>query len=119
MHGAAQCPVSEAFWGKKLEKEPGVRWLNKAADEFYEEDRFAHLVFGLEQLLLRDETERSYLNYKRAIRGAWLLGRDRQGRKNVFQRLREAYKLRTVFHDGSRPHACVRSSIMRARTAGR
>jgi Apea-like HEPN len=90
-----------AHWGKQLQKQPGVRWLNKAADEFYEEDRLVHIVVGLEQLLLRDESERSYLSYKMALRGAWLQGADASDRNLLFQRFRDAYKLRSKIAHGS------------------
>ena len=89
------------YWGKDLHKKSGVRWLSKAADEFYEEDRFVHLVVGLEQLLLRDESERSYLSYKMALRGAWLLGEASGDRTVVFTRLRKAYTLRSKIAHGS------------------
>ena len=78
-----------------------MRWFNKAYSELNDDDRLAHLVFGLEQLLLKGETERSYLSFKMALRGAWLLAPPDQSRVMTFGRLREAYSLRSKVAHGS------------------
>lgn len=89
------------YWGRDMAKELGVRWLNKSYDEPYEDDRIAHLVFGLEQLLLHGESEKVYLSYKMALRGAWLFGTDVDTREKIFRGLRDAYTLRSKIAHGS------------------
>lgn len=91
----------QKFWKVDLEGTPGIRWLNKANSELNADDAVAHLVFGLEQLLLRGENERAYLSFKLALRGAWLLGAKDGSREEAFAQLREGYKLRNkIAHGG-------------------
>jgi hypothetical protein len=91
----------EEHWHKDLESEPGIRWLNKAYFELNNDDRLAHLVFGLEQLLLKGERERSYLSFKMALRGAWLLEPPSQSRVQRFRQLRTGYNLRSDLAHGN------------------
>ena len=58
-------------------------------------------MFGLEQLLLKGEKERSYLSFKMALRGAWLLEPPSQSRVQRFRQLREGYNLRSSIAHGS------------------
>ncbi len=74
-----------AHWSRDLTETPGLRWFNKAYVEINDDDRLAHLVFGLEQLLLRGETERSYFSFKMALRGAWLLSPPDESRSADFR----------------------------------
>lgn len=89
------------YWNEDLESVPGIRWLNKAYFELNNDDRLAHLVFGLEQLLLRGENERSYLSFKMALRGAWMLEPPNQSRVQRFRQLRQGYNLRSSVAHGS------------------
>lgn len=89
------------YWTKDLTKTPGLRWLNKAYSELNDDDRLAHLVFGLEQLLLKGEKERSYFSFKMALRGAWLLAPGNESRMEKFEILRKAYDLRSKVAHGS------------------
>lgn len=91
----------EKYWHRDLESEPGMRWFNKAYFELNNDDRLAHLVFGLEQLLLRGERERSYLSFKMALRGAWMLEPPSQLRVQQFRQLREGYTLRSELAHGN------------------
>lgn len=93
--------VFEEYWNKDLESEPGIRWLNKAYFELNSDDRLAHLVFGLEQLLLKGEAERSYLSFKMALRAAWLLEPPSQSRVQRFRQLRTGYNLRSDLAHGN------------------
>jgi len=89
------------LWAHDLDGVPGLRWLNKAYAERNFDDRLAHLVFGLEQVLLSDESEKSYLSFKMALRGSWLLEPDPKKRTDLFRMLKKAYGLRSkIAHGG-------------------
>ena len=88
------------YWQRNMDDVMGLRWFNKAYAELNSDDRIAHLVFGLEQLLVQDDNEPSYLAYKMALRGACLLSPPGQERNNVFGTLRKAYRLRSKIAHG-------------------
>ena len=91
------------FWNEKVEVNNVVRLFNKSFIERHLEDKLNDLVFALEQLYLREESERSYLSYKLAIRCAFLLAEDPRSRRQIFKNVREGYKARSrIVHSGTR-----------------
>jgi len=91
------------FWNQKIEEDNVVRWFNKSFLEPHLEDKLTDLIFALEQLYLRKESERVYLSYKLAMRCAFLLAKNREERMHVFENVRNGYKNRSkVVHEGKR-----------------
>lgn len=91
------------FWDRKIEADNVVRLFNKSFVERDLEDKLNGLVFALEHLYLMGESEKSYLNYKLAIRCAFLLSEDPVSRKQIFQNVREGYNTRSkIVHRGAR-----------------
>jgi len=89
------------LWSQKIEEIGVVRWFNKSFAEIYLEDRLTDLVFALEQIYLKDEGEKSYLSYKFALRGAFLLAESRKERHDIFKTLRDGYRKRSaIVHSG-------------------
>ena len=94
------------FWDrdKSIEEENPVRWFNKSYAEIHLEDKLVDLIFALEQIYLRKESERSYLSYKLCLRGAFLLAQSSafpDDRKQIFKNLHDGYKKRNkIVHDG-------------------
>lgn len=94
--------VFKNHWNRNLDVVPGIRWLEKTYGELHPEDRLAQIVFGLEQLLLRDESERTYLTFKMALRGAYLLAPADETRFKVFADLQRAYSVRSKVAHGTK-----------------
>ncbi|MDQ1252580.1 MAG: hypothetical protein QG646_1701 [Euryarchaeota archaeon] len=95
-----ECYVSK-FWDQKIEEDGAIRWFNKSFHERHLEDKLTDLIFGLEQIYLKGEGERSYLSYKLAMRCAFLIAGDRQERKNIFDNIRKGYNKRnSIIHSG-------------------
>lgn len=91
------------FWDCKIEEIDAARLFNKSFIERDLEDKLNDLVFGLEHLYLRKESERSYFSYKLAMRCAFLLSDDTASRKHIFKNVREGYKKRSkIVHSGER-----------------
>jgi hypothetical protein len=63
------------------------------------EDRLIDHMIALESLYLGKDQE---LNYRLALRAAYLLGTDKNGRKTIFNEIREAYRLRSDLVHGNR-----------------
>ena len=65
------------------------------------EDKLIDYLIGFEALLLRRD-ERQELEYRLALRGAFLLGTDMEERKKIFFHLKTAYRERSnIVHGGS------------------
>ena len=91
------------FWDQKVETDNVVRLFNKSFVERDLEDKLNDLVFALEHLYLRGESERGYLSYKLAMRCAFLLSDDLTSRKHIFKNVRECYNTRSkIVHSGAR-----------------
>ena len=91
------------FWDRKVEADNVVRLFNKSFIERDLEDKLNDLVFALEQLYLRDESEKTYLTYKLAMKCAFLLSEDPVSRKQIFKNVREGYTTRSkIVHRGKR-----------------
>lgn len=91
------------FWDEKIDEEGFVRWFNKSFIEWELDDKLTDLIFALEQIYLRKESERGYISYKLAIRCASLLAEDLQEKKDIYDNIREGYKIRNkVVHSGKR-----------------
>ena len=93
----------DRFWDRKVEADNVVRLFNKSFIERHLEDKLNDLIFALEQLYLRDDSEKTSLSYKLAMRCAFLLSRDLASRKQIFKNVREGYKARSkIVHRGER-----------------
>ena len=91
------------FWDQKIETDNVVRLFNKSFVERDLEDKLNDLVFALEHLYMREESERGYLSYKSAMRCAFLLSDDPASRKHIFKNVRECYNTRSkIVHSGAR-----------------
>lgn len=99
--GEATRAIFTEHWDATLDSVPGVRWLNKSHEERYPADALSQVVFGLEQVLLPQSNDRSYLAFKMALRAAWVLGADEAGRKSIFENCRKAYALRNKVAHGA------------------
>lgn len=65
------------------------------------EDKILDLGIALEMALLDDNTNNDQLSLSFRLRGSWLIGEDKDGRLEVFQKLKEIYKYRSqVAHSG-------------------
>lgn len=101
-HSGLECLVKQ-FWDKKIHEEGYVRWFNKSFVEWELDDKLTDLIFALEQIYLKGESERSYLSYKLAIRCAALLTEDAQERMNIYKNIKEGYNKRSkIVHSGER-----------------
>ena len=91
------------FWDRKIEVDNVVRLFNKSFVERDLEDKLNGLVFALEHLYMREESERGYLSYKLAMRCAFLLSDDSTSRKHIFKNVRDGYNTRNrIVHRGTR-----------------
>lgn len=65
------------------------------------EDKILDLGIALEMSLLEDNRNNDQLSLTFRLRGSWLLGKDKEERKAIFQQLRELYIYRSqVAHSG-------------------
>ena len=90
------------FWADKVEANNVVRLFNKSFVERDLEDKLNDLVFALEHLYLKGDSDRGYLSYKLAMRCAFLLSDDLTSRRHIFKNVRECYKTRSkIVHSGA------------------
>lgn len=75
--------------------------LSEAARHHSAVDKAIDLGVALESLLLSDQPEQIQLSLQFRLRGAWLLGKDLESRKSVYQHLRDIYNYRSsAAHSG-------------------
>lgn len=87
----------------QLDNRP-LNWFYKSYHEFYNDDRLLNLVIALESLFLKGDNEKQSLRYKFAIRAAFYLEKEPTKRKDVFEFLSKAYKIRNEITHGEKPN---------------
>ena len=92
------------FWSKYIDfiktENKALHWFYRSYHEFYSDDRLLDLVFTLENLYLKGDSEKQSLRYKFAIRGAFFLEKEPLKRKEIFAFLSEVYNLRNKIVHG-------------------
>lgn len=75
--------------------------LSQAKRRSQIEDKILDLGIALEMALLEDNKNNDQLSLSFRLRGSWLLGKDKESRKEIFKKLRELYQYRSqVAHSG-------------------
>ena len=83
-------PKDKPFFGMVLDR------LNQAKRRYSLADRAIDLGMALEVLLLRNDRPQTQLQMTVRYRGAWLLGKDVPGRKDIYRQLGKVYKHRSA-----------------------
>jgi hypothetical protein len=85
-----------------------LRRFNVGYERARPEDRLIDYFIGFEAILLKEE-ERQELDYRLAVRGGVLLGKNGAERNQIFNELRAGYRARSKIVHGEVPAATVKS----------
>ena len=91
------------FWDRKVEEDYIVRLFNKSFIERELADKLIDLVFALETLYLKNESEGRNLSHQLATKCASLLAEDTVSREQIFKNVSEGYTAKNrIVHQGER-----------------
>ena len=102
IHTALADPTIE----KRRRFQLAIRRLNFTYARFRPEDRLIDCLIAFESLLLQ-ASERQELEYRLSLRACALLGGDAAARRQLFNRLKAAYRERSAIVHGSAPHNTI------------
>jgi hypothetical protein len=85
-----------------IDEYPSLRYFSKGYHEPLLEDRILDIVIALESLYLPEDEDKSSLRYKLGMRCAAYISEEGVTRKDVFERVKDAYKIRSTIVHGRR-----------------